>query len=52
MQKFRGGILLIAGALAVYAAVTRAHGLYAVLMAIVGIFVGVVGILRIMQKRT
>jgi hypothetical protein len=51
MQKFRGGILLIAGGLAIYAAITRAHGWYAVLTAAMGVIVGIVGILRIMQKQ-
>ncbi len=50
MNKFRGSILLIAAVLAIYFAVTRMHGLQAVITGVLGLLVGGVGVVRIVQK--
>jgi hypothetical protein len=51
MNKFRGAILLIAAGLAIYFAIATMHGWRAVLTAVLGLMVGFVGILRIVQKQ-
>jgi hypothetical protein len=51
MQKFRGVMLLIAAAFAIYVAIARVHGLRSVTTAAIGVIVGVIGVLRLVQKR-
>jgi hypothetical protein len=51
MTKFRGAILLIAAGLAIYYAIVVLHGWRAIITAILGVIVGIVGVLRLKQKR-
>lgn len=50
MNKLRGAMLLIAALFAIGFAITRQHGSYAVILVIVGVLVGLVGVMRLVQK--
>lgn len=50
MNKFRGAILLIAALFAIYYSIVAVHGSRAIITAVLGVLVGIVGIMRLVQK--